>query len=398
MILFLSLFLIYTPAEVLVLKNGKTISCISYQVSAGQVTIKSTRETFVLPEKLIDWERSKVEKNRRDQAAIDRKKAADEARVRELAEARKKARPKKDVILTNDNYEQKVGVRKNGKTTIPYTTLGNSILVKATLNGQGPFDILLDTGASITLISPQIAQQLGLARGETRKLVGVGGQAVTAHSSILNSVSLGGAEVKGLNVTIRGIDQLNNYSVVGLLGQDFFNHFTMELNPTNKTVTLERSGMGDVLNKDVESLANFMKKPDKAFQQLRSITRELGDYLGIYMNLSSGNPDARDMKRVRELAHEAPTVSNEMNRTWDHLSKIPEKNSDPQTQERIKKLLACKGEMEAYTLSISQFASTLRSAYSNASNKKKMSQYKAELAIKRNEVNAALQKYYLCLQ
>ncbi len=393
------LLILYSPADVLVLKNGKTITCRSYKVNNDQVIIKGKKETFVLPEKMIDWDRSKTEKDRRDQLALIREKEAEEARLKAeaLAQVEEEERQKKVVKLTSDDYKQKYGSRGSGKTTVAYETLGNSILVKASINGQGPFDILLDTGASITLISPSLAKKLGILHdGDSRNLVGVGGAVVSAKTATLHTINLGNAQVRDLKVTLRSISQLNNYDVVGLLGQDFLNHFRMELNPASKTVTLTPNGMGQSIQQNLEDLEAFLRYPDKAFNQLRAMTGELSNYFVQFQRMPSGSANSGDMRRVRELAHKAPEISREMDRTWTHLANIPEDKNRPEVQDRIRVLLSCKSDMKNYMRELSQFASTLRTAYSSASNENTMNRYKADLEERRNKVNRALLSYLEC--
>jgi predicted aspartyl protease len=42
------------------------------------------------------------------------------------------------------------------------------ILVPTFVNGQGPYDFVLDTGASATLLSPELAERLGLTATSER--------------------------------------------------------------------------------------------------------------------------------------------------------------------------------------------------------------------------------------
>ena len=65
--------------------------------------------------------------------------------------------------------------------------------VDVTLNGQGPFRFLVDTGAEICLVSERVAARLGLALGRAGQIGGVGGRE-RAHLAVIDSVAVGGVE------------------------------------------------------------------------------------------------------------------------------------------------------------------------------------------------------------
>lgn len=55
--------------------------------------------------------------------------------------------------------------------------LANRMTVPVTINGQGPFQFVIDTGADRTVISRELAEQLALPRSGTAKLHAMGGSA-----------------------------------------------------------------------------------------------------------------------------------------------------------------------------------------------------------------------------
>ena len=102
------------------------------------------------------------------------------------------------------------------------------IVVKANLNGLGPFDLLVDTGCSTTTIDPELDRQL--------KAPEVGGATVALLSGIrrnrkvlLNEIRVGPATAVAFPVLV---DKLNEETALvpgirGILGEDFLKAFDL---------------------------------------------------------------------------------------------------------------------------------------------------------------------------
>ncbi len=121
----------------------------------------------------------------------------------------------------------------------PAGTLG---LVPALVNGAAA-TLLLDTGASLTIIRPALAKRAGieLAPGAP-KILGavVGGQRVSIPFVRVRSVSVGAASVEGIDV---GVFEALPHApdVDGILGGNFLNHFKVTIDRQGRRVTLEPS-------------------------------------------------------------------------------------------------------------------------------------------------------------
>ena len=87
-------------------------------------------------------------------------------------------------------------VISDGDTSTKVTVVGNSVLVPVTVvyrGNQADIQLLLDTGASGTVINTEIADRLGLNLRSARKIriQVVGGQVLEAHEATLNSLTFG---------------------------------------------------------------------------------------------------------------------------------------------------------------------------------------------------------------
>jgi predicted aspartyl protease len=109
-------------------------------------------------------------------------------------------------------------------TAIPLQKKLGVFLAKLTLNGQGPFTVLLDTGADSTFISEAIAQRLNLTNRQPIQVLGFCGLE-PAEKSQLASVKLQQHEQKKIEAIILSSPILKLLGVDGILGQNFLSKY-----------------------------------------------------------------------------------------------------------------------------------------------------------------------------
>lgn len=122
-------------------------------------------------------------------------------------------------------------------------TNGNQplILVPTLVNGQGPFDFILDTGAGACFLSPELAQKLDVRATETKEAAGAGGK-VRIDLGNVQSMSVGRATVENIKVGITPelakISACCGTKIDGGLGYNFFRDFSLTLDYRNRLLTL----------------------------------------------------------------------------------------------------------------------------------------------------------------
>jgi len=118
------------------------------------------------------------------------------------------------------------------------TINGYMAIVPVSINGSGPLNFLLDTGTSRTMVSAGPAEQLALRAVDTRVIVGIRGEATTllAHC---NSVSMGGATVLNLDLTVLPKESGLPSSLSGILGEDFLENFDMLIDNRHHKIRLQ---------------------------------------------------------------------------------------------------------------------------------------------------------------
>ena len=122
-----------------------------------------------------------------------------------------------------------------GVTRIPFTP-GRSIMVTARINGGGTAELMLDTGAQVTVINPRVLAALGVSMRDAQRttLLGVTGS-TEVLAVALESLDVAGARVGPLRVVSH---DTGAGSGDGLLGRDFLDRFTLTIDNRAGVVTL----------------------------------------------------------------------------------------------------------------------------------------------------------------
>ncbi|HKY06801.1 MAG TPA: retropepsin-like aspartic protease [Candidatus Binatia bacterium] len=125
-----------------------------------------------------------------------------------------------------------------GAITIPVKIERSKVLVPVTLtNGDSSATgtLVVDTGASQTMISTRMAKDLRLPAIDTQLRRGIGGSVVTGIGQV-ESIKVGGAEMKNMRISIN--DGSNGFGGEGLLGFDFLGRFNMSVDSEKKVMVL----------------------------------------------------------------------------------------------------------------------------------------------------------------
>jgi hypothetical protein len=122
-----------------------------------------------------------------------------------------------------------------GAIMVPVRSTGRSTIVSVTLNGTVSGNLMLDTGASNTVVSRRLASLLSL-RPTGSAIVHTVGGAITVTHSRLQSLKLGDAEVTNLPVMIHDFSPDPRFE--GLLGMDFLGRYTIGLDVQKQLLVL----------------------------------------------------------------------------------------------------------------------------------------------------------------
>ncbi len=101
---------------------------------------------------------------------------------------------------------------------------GGSPVIDVTFNGDQTYEMVLDTGASSTLITQEMAEALKVIPFNQGTFTLADGKDVELGVGIVSSISAGGLTFNQFNVAIAPADQ-----ELGLLGQNFFGNYDLTI-------------------------------------------------------------------------------------------------------------------------------------------------------------------------
>jgi clan AA aspartic protease (TIGR02281 family) len=116
------------------------------------------------------------------------------------------------------------------ESIVKFSTTNGHMVVPVLLNESRNTNLLFDTGASITVLSTELAQSLGLvaAAGKTIRLKTVAAD-VKAKVATLDSITVGGLSRSDFPVAVIDLDLDTSGRFEGILGMDFLSNYTIRI-------------------------------------------------------------------------------------------------------------------------------------------------------------------------
>lgn len=220
--LILSSFESPASADTLYLKNGRSIEGLIKKESADEVDLEISFGSMKFSKKQIE----RIARSSPEEAGSIRQEWADEKiKVAERA---------KEAELRREHEPKQISMDKQSGHVKVATTLNNT--VKANL--------ILDTGASLIILSNKIAGNLGIdvndKSGIPIELVMADGRKTQAKMIILESVSVQDAEVQNIEAAV--LPEKDSVSVPedGFLGMSFLKKFNFKIDQKNDKLILEK--------------------------------------------------------------------------------------------------------------------------------------------------------------
>jgi len=126
------------------------------------------------------------------------------------------------------------------KTSIPFEKQGSVVIVDATLNKTTTTKLVVDTGASYTMISNATAKELSIDTAQSQRTAPFQTANGVIQAPIINldSITVGGIEVKNLMAAVHDIQA--DPRVSGLLGLNFLSNFRMDIDTQSGLLHLEK--------------------------------------------------------------------------------------------------------------------------------------------------------------
>ncbi len=127
----------------------------------------------------------------------------------------------------------------NQEITIPLSKSGGSFVVPVLLNQERSAQLIVDTGASMTVLSTQVAIDLGILGTTDNELltVNTAGGSVQVNMNYLSSITVGTARATNVAVALHDLPDIPEH-IEGLLGMSFLKHFLVTLDAEHAQLIL----------------------------------------------------------------------------------------------------------------------------------------------------------------
>jgi predicted aspartyl protease len=115
------------------------------------------------------------------------------------------------------------------------------ILLPVSVNGQGPFEFILDTGAGTSLLSPELAHKIGAKIIGAKEGQSAGGK-VSVSLAKVDSLAVGDTRRDDVDVGIVDLSHIGKAigaKIDGDLGYNFFNRFQITIDYQNCEIHFE---------------------------------------------------------------------------------------------------------------------------------------------------------------
>jgi predicted aspartyl protease len=112
------------------------------------------------------------------------------------------------------------------------------IAIPVLINDRGPYRFLLDTGASHSILSLDVANQLKIATGRTENLITASGK-VPVTVRTIEMIEIAEIRLVQVPIAVADFELLRSLHVDGILGGDYLRRFTVAIDYTRKLVRID---------------------------------------------------------------------------------------------------------------------------------------------------------------
>lgn len=248
-VFFLVLFIAHSAcADTVYLKNGGMIEGIIEKEDSDKVEVNMGFGSATFDRRQIkNIEKATSEENGKTIAMWEERRAELESKEKEFEQAREtrfREAYKNWMDEAGQKKSREEGDTKHIQVTRDERTKG--IIVEALLNGKVKANLVLDTGASLVVLSKRIGEELGVDMEDTKSGIMefrlADGRRTKAKTLILDSVRIQDVELNKVMAAVL-LEQVNDPMLRdGLLGMSFLSQFNLKMDLKSMKITLEKIG------------------------------------------------------------------------------------------------------------------------------------------------------------
>ncbi len=208
-------------ADTLYLKNGRNAEGIIIRDDAGYVELR------VCSAGSVKFRMSEISR-------IERASAWENSLMQQEWE-KKKEKTDQDIKRLRLEEERK-------PREIEFSKGGQVISLNATINGKIEARLVLDTGATVVMLSRKIAGELGIDLEKVKpdmKIQVADGRQVNAKHVLLESIKVQGTKEVNVDAAVL-MEEVSGIDADGLLGMSFLKRFNFKVNYAEQKLILEK--------------------------------------------------------------------------------------------------------------------------------------------------------------
>lgn len=176
---------------------------------------------------------------------------------------------------------------------VPFDLLPTKhMVVKIKVNGKGPYPVIFDTGAPVTLLNNKVAKEAGLLKKMAKPLFSLWGSAGPVRIQTLQVGDLKVEDVPAIVMDHPTVEELSKRTMVplhGIVGFPFFARYKMTLDYQAKQMTFVPNGYDppDVMQELTATLMTMMQDKQPAAKVLAPAAQ-----WGLVLHKESGDEEA----------------------------------------------------------------------------------------------------------
>lgn len=214
-------YAVNVSADIVYLKNGRNIEGLVKSENNAGVELEVGAGT-------VTFQRSEIE-------SVQRVSLREAAALRDKWEEQKKEFQKK----IQENLLQEAGKPKE----VEFSSGTQGIVLAVILNNKIEASLVLDTGATVVILSSEVARKLGIKIDKVApdmKLAVADGREINAKHIYLESVKTQGVEAKRVEAAVM-LEGVGGSGIGdGLLGMSFLKQFTFQVDYGRRKLVLEK--------------------------------------------------------------------------------------------------------------------------------------------------------------
>ncbi len=115
--------------------------------------------------------------------------------------------------------------------TLPFTLFDNRMLIAVSLDGKGPFSMIVDTGSSSLVITLDVARRLGIAARAAGRAYGAGSGSSALAAARVPSLAIGALRFRNVNAGVIDLSPIRRKfgfpALDGVIGYDTLRRYRM---------------------------------------------------------------------------------------------------------------------------------------------------------------------------